>query len=81
MLKKKLCIHFFFVFFFPLVDTAQNRKDMPGSNFADWTPLEHVADLLLSWSSDSAKRPSNGALLQIDTKAGSTSIKEVKEQF
>jgi len=54
---------------------------MPTANFADWTPLEHVADVLFNWSNDSSKRPTNGSLLQIDTKEGTTSFKEVKEQL
>jgi len=48
------------------LDTQQNRKDMPQANWDDWTPLDHVSELLLSWVQGHAT-PKNGDLIQIKT--------------
>jgi dihydropteridine reductase len=53
------------------LDTPMNRKWMPKADFSTWTPLETVAELLLSWS-EKKERPSNGSLVQLVTKDGKT---------
>jgi dihydropteridine reductase len=59
-----------------MLDTPQNRKDMPDANYDNWTPLEHVADLLLSWS-NGKERPANGTLIRIKTENKKTSFTPV----
>jgi len=54
------------------LDTAMNRKWMPKADTTTWTPLEYVAEQFHSWTSDSAKRPKSGALVQLITKGGVT---------
>jgi dihydropteridine reductase len=49
-----------------ILDTPQNRKDMPNSNFDNWTPLETVAEALLNWC-DGKNRPKNGSFIKIKT--------------
>jgi len=49
-----------------VLDTPQNRKDMPDANFDNWTPLETVSELLVNWS-EGKDRPSSGSLIQIKT--------------
>ncbi len=49
-----------------MLDTPQNRKDMPTANFDNWTPLETVAEVFLNWSSGK-DRPANGAMIQLKT--------------
>jgi len=49
-----------------ILDTPQNRKDMPKANFDNWTPLSEVAELLFEWAS-TEKRPSSGQLVKIIT--------------
>eukprot|EP01119_Soliformovum_irregulare_P006870 TRINITY_DN1928_c0_g1_i1.p2 TRINITY_DN1928_c0_g1~~TRINITY_DN1928_c0_g1_i1.p2 ORF type:complete len:232 (+),score=66.93 TRINITY_DN1928_c0_g1_i1:1315-2010(+) len=50
-----------------MLDTVQNRTDMPNANFDDWTPLEDVAQVLLRWSNGD-QRPESGSLMQLNTK-------------
>lgn len=47
------------------LDTEANRAGMPDADFSEWTPLGDVADLFVSWSSDPASRPENGALVNV----------------
>jgi len=61
-----------------MLDTPQNRKDIPSGNFANWTPLEDVADILLNWS-NGKDRPANGSLVEIETKNSKTSCTPVKK--
>jgi len=60
-----------------MLDTAQNRKDMPSANFDDWTKLEEVADQFVKWSSGEG-RPKNGAMIQIKTEKKVTTWKPVE---
>ena len=48
-----------------------NRRDMPDANFDDWTPLEHVGQLLVEWAT-ATTRPKNGAMVQLKTQAKKT---------
>lgn len=54
------------------LDTPMNRKWMPKSDFTSWTTLEYVAEQFFNWTTDAAKRPKNGALVQLITKGGVT---------
>lgn len=56
------------------LDTPMNRKWMPKADTSTWTPLDFVADLFVNWTSDSAKRPASGALVQLVTKGGNTEL-------
>jgi len=49
-----------------MLDTVQNRKDMPSANFDDWTPLEVLTDAFIDWSSGKG-RPANGSMMQVKT--------------
>jgi len=53
------------------LDTPMNRKWMSKADFSTWTPLEFVAELFTSWL-EAEKRPKNGSLIQLITKAGQT---------
>jgi NAD(P)-dependent dehydrogenase (short-subunit alcohol dehydrogenase family) len=37
-----------------IIDTPQNRKSMPGSDFSSWTTAEQIADVIYFYSSDEA---------------------------
>lgn len=54
-----------------MLDTPMNRRDMPDANFDDWTPLEHVGQLLVEWAT-ATTRPKNGAMVQLKTQAKKT---------
>jgi len=58
------------------LDTPQNRRDMPGSNFDNWTPLEDVAHLLVDWA-NGKHRPKNGSKVVVKTEAKKTSFTEL----
>jgi len=61
-----------------MLDTQQNRKDMPDANFSDWTPLPQLAQLLFDWANAKPEdRFPNGSLLEIRTVAGQTSVSPV----
>jgi len=57
------------------LDTPQNRRDMPTSNFDNWTPLETVADVLVKWASGK-ERPKSGSKVVIKTENKQTSFLE-----
>jgi len=64
-----------------MLDTVQNRKDMPSANFDDWTKLDEVAEQLVSWSNGT--RPANGSMIAIKTENKKTSwnpVTPVKKQ-
>jgi NAD(P)-dependent dehydrogenase (short-subunit alcohol dehydrogenase family) len=46
------------------IDTAANRRDMPGANFATWTKAEDIARVILFLCSDDA-RAINGASIPV----------------
>jgi len=50
-----------------------NRKWMPDADQTAWTSLEFVAGLFAKWCSGD-ERPTNGALVQLITKDGNTSL-------
>ncbi|KAL9983303.1 hypothetical protein ACROYT_G005450 [Oculina patagonica] len=54
------------------LDTPGNRKGMPDADFAQWTPLEYVANLLFEWAQGS-KVPAKGSLVKLNTKDGNSS--------
>jgi len=60
-----------------MLDTPQNRKDMPDASFDDWTPLETVASQLLTWTSTN-ERPPSGSMMLIQTKQKSTRFVPIK---
>jgi NAD(P)-dependent dehydrogenase (short-subunit alcohol dehydrogenase family) len=47
-----------------IIDTSANRAMMPGANYMDWVPPEHVADALFAMLSDSTAAL-NGALIPV----------------
>lgn len=56
------------------LNTPMNRKGMPNADFRQWTPLETVAEYFYEWSTDPAKRPLSGSLLQLETKDEQTNV-------
>ncbi|CAD5116579.1 DgyrCDS5458 [Dimorphilus gyrociliatus] len=59
------------------LDTPMNRKFMPKADTSTWTPLDFVAKLLYSWSTN-VDRPISGSLMQLETKDGKTELKTAK---
>ncbi len=47
-----------------IIDTAANRKSMPGADFSRWVPPEEIASLVLFLASDEA-RSINGNVIRI----------------
>ncbi len=60
-----------------VLDTASNRAGMPGADFTTWTPLGAVSGELVQWAADAGRRPANGALVEVETKDGATTFREV----
>lgn len=56
------------------LDTPMNRKFMPKADFASWTPLEFVGELMWKWADKQENRPQSGALVQLITKGGQTEL-------
>eukprot|EP01116_Phalansterium_solitarium_P020316 TRINITY_DN5951_c0_g1_i2.p1 TRINITY_DN5951_c0_g1~~TRINITY_DN5951_c0_g1_i2.p1 ORF type:complete len:232 (-),score=64.05 TRINITY_DN5951_c0_g1_i2:63-758(-) len=56
-----------------MLDTPQNRADMPDADFSSWTPLEDVAQTLVSWASGK-DRPKSGSKVVIKTENQKTSF-------
>lgn len=57
------------------LDTPMNRKFMPNADFSSWTPLDFVADLFFKWITNPQERPKSGALVQLLTEKGNTTLK------
>lgn len=57
------------------LDTPMNRKFMANADTSTWTPLDFVATLFHSWSTDKAARPASGSLVQLLTENSQTSLK------
>lgn len=55
------------------LDTPMNRKWMPKADTSTWTPLDYVAELMLSWTREE-ERPVSGSLVSLVTQAGKTTI-------
>jgi len=55
------------------LDTPMNRKFMPDADHSKWTPLQFIADLLLTWS-EGRERPTNGSWVQLVTSGGETQL-------
>jgi len=60
-----------------LLDTPQNRKDIPDGKFDDWTPLDTVANQTLLWA-NGVNRPVNGSMIVLETKNKVTNFVPVK---
>jgi dihydropteridine reductase len=56
------------------LDTPMNRKFMPKGDFATWTPLPFVAELMFKWASTGESRPVSGSLVQLVTKNNETEM-------
>ncbi|KAI9291088.1 NAD(P)-binding protein [Neoconidiobolus thromboides FSU 785] len=54
-----------------MLDTPNNRKDMPSSDFSSWTPLSHIASELYDYACGE-KSSENGRVYKIVTKGGNT---------
>lgn len=67
-----LTVHFCSV----TLDTVANRKAMPNADFSQWTPLDHLAVKLYSWSAD-VDRPPTSSLMQVVTVDGETDISPI----
>lgn len=50
----------FLIFFSEVIDTPDNRKAMPESDFSKWTSPEAIAGLVKMWA-EGANRPKNGS--------------------
>ena len=48
-----------------VVDTPQNRSDMPDADFSTWAPTDKIANLVTGWA-DGNNRPMNGSFARID---------------
>ncbi|VDM66943.1 unnamed protein product [Strongylus vulgaris] len=59
------------------LDTPMNRKWMPKADHSSWTPMPWIAERLLEWTVDEAKRPDSGSLLKVKTKDGETEMSKV----
>jgi dihydropteridine reductase len=55
-----------------VIDTPNNRKYMPNSNFDEWSRPDDIADQIKVWSDDISKRPSNGSFVAMNTVNGKT---------
>lgn len=60
------------------LDTEANRRNMPNADFSQWTPLEFVAETVLSWV-DKQNRPASGSLLSLVTSDGVTTVSQVNQ--
>lgn len=59
------------------IDTATNRRDMPGADTSTWTPIPVIGDRIAHWASEKASRPTTGSMIQIATKAGETTFEKI----
>lgn len=70
------------VSFLPItLDTDQNRKAMPSSDFSSWTPLTNLVDKTLEWVKDPSSRPTSGSLMKVETKDGVSTFTAEKCKF
>lgn len=58
------------------LDTPMNRKFMPKADFASWTPLDYVSNLLVKWCNNES-RPPTGSLVKLETENNQTETKIV----
>jgi len=54
-----------------VIDTPNNRANMPKASTEDWTPPAAIAEEVCKWAENEG-RPSSGALVQIHTHTGKT---------
>ncbi|CAJ0608150.1 unnamed protein product, partial [Cylicocyclus nassatus] len=59
------------------LDTPMNRKWMPKADHSSWTPMPWIAERLLEWTVDEAKRPDSGSLLKVKTTGGVTEMSKI----
>lgn len=58
------------------IDTPENRKGMPDSDFNTWAKPNHIAELVKGWV-DGLNRPSTGSFVQLNVSNGCISPKFV----
>jgi dihydropteridine reductase len=58
------------------IDTATNRRDMPGADVSTWTPIAAIGAQLAKWAAGEAA-PANGAFVEIKTTDGETAFNVV----
>lgn len=51
-----------------ILDTPNNRKFMPKSDFTTWTSLDFVAEKFQLWTENAESRPANGCTIKLVTK-------------
>jgi dihydropteridine reductase len=54
------------------IDTPGNREAMPDADFTKWTPLEEIAEQILSWAAGDGSAPEHGSIYRVETDAGQT---------
>lgn len=59
------------------IDTATNRRDMPGADTSTWTPIPVIGDKIATWASEKSSRPKTGSMIQIATKGGETTFEAI----
>ena len=52
-----------------IIDSEQNRKDMPDADHSTWAPPNKIADLVRSWA-QGENRPENGSYAKLEFKNG-----------
>lgn len=63
------------------LDTDQNRKSMPSSDFSTWTPLTALVEKTLEWVKEPSSRPKSGSLVKVTTKDGQSEFTIDKCKF
>eukprot|EP00742_Colponemidia_sp_Colp-10_P001709 GILJ01001831.1.p1 GENE.GILJ01001831.1~~GILJ01001831.1.p1 ORF type:complete len:236 (+),score=29.60 GILJ01001831.1:45-752(+) len=58
-----------------VIDTPSNRQGMPGADFSNWTPPEHIAAKVYQWA---VGQPPEGTFVDVVTKQGATSFTKVE---
>ena len=52
-----------------IIDTPDNRKDMPDADHSTWTPPEKIAEMVRGWA-QGENRPENGSYAKLNFKNG-----------
>jgi len=60
-----------------ILNTEQNRLEIPSTNYANWTPLETVVSRMIKWTNGN-ERPENGSMVVIKTNDNNTVFVPVK---
>lgn len=58
-----------------VLNTLFNRNSMPMADRSGWTPVDFVADTIVEWALDTAKRPPTGTLVEFLTEKHKTKLR------